>query len=289
MREPSSSGGFGTVWRGLSTTARLTVVGVVVVVGTGAYLGSGPSAGGGSGGASQPALEEPSDPPPPEVPPNPSPPETPGRWSGTISFEETTFSTSEGESPFGRGGHKTEETSTTRADVLVTGTLSDHSGGGTSIATLKARISGTYERMKTYNGWTAESCGAVKNRRMSNTSQESSKGSAEGEATVTVALSADGNYVLGATSDVEVPVEGTFSGALEVFRAGCVVETKTNERTDAPLTQTIDQMLRGAGKVDPSHPNVLMGSTTDEHTPEVVTEGATSRTRTTTTWNLRRN
>ena len=275
----------------MSTKARVTVIGiaVVVVVGTGGYLGSGLSTGGASGGASEPALEEPPGEPPPDVSQPPPPPETPGRWSGTITFEESTFNTDEGESPFSRGGHKTEETSSTRAEVLVTGTLSDHSGGGTSIATLKARISGTYERMKTYNGWTAESCGAVKNRKMNNTSQESSKGSAEGEATVTVALSADGNYVLGATSDVEVPVEGTFSGALEVFRAGCAVETKTNERNDAPLTQTIDQMLRGAGKVDPSNPNVLMGSTTESETPEVVTQGATSRRRTTTTWNLRRN
>ena len=124
---------------------------------------------------------------------------------------------------------------------------------------------------------------------MNNTSQESSKGSAEGEATVTVALSADGNYVLGATSDIEVPVEGIFSGALEVFRGGCAVETKTNERNDAPRTMPIDRMLQGGGKVDPNHPYVLMGSTTETETPEVVGEGATSRRRTTTTWNLRRN
>jgi hypothetical protein len=129
----------------------------------------------------------------------------------------------------------------------------------------------------------------VKNRKMNNTSQETSKGSAEGEATVTVALSADGNYVLGATSDIEVPIEGIFSGALEVFRGGCAVETKTNERNDAPRTMPVDRMLQGAGKVDPSHPYVLMGSTTAVEEPEVVAAGATSRKRTTTTWNLRRN
>jgi hypothetical protein len=166
--------------------------------------------------------------------------------------------------------------------------LSDNSAGGNSFATLKARISGTYERQKTYAGWTLESCGAVTGRKMNNTSQESSKGSAEGEATVTVALSADGNYILGATSDVEVPVEGVFNGAIEVFGTGCAVQTKTNERTDAPRTLTIDQMLRGAGKADPSRPYVLMGSTTESQTPEVVEAGATSRRRTTTTWNLRR-
>jgi hypothetical protein len=266
-------------------------VGIVVVVGAGAYLGSAPSTGGGSGGGSQPALEEPPSDPTisPNVPREEPPPDPPGRWSGTISFEESTLSTSAGEAPFGRGGHRVEETSSTRADVLVTGTLSDHSGGGNSVASLKARISGTYERQKTFAGWTLESCGAVKNRKMNNTSQESSKGSAEGEATVTVALSADGNYVLGATSDVTIPVEGTFTGALEVFRAGCAVETTTNERNDAPLTQVIDQMLRGAGKVDPNHPYVLMGSTTEEDTPEVAEAGATSRRRTITTWNLRRN
>jgi hypothetical protein len=208
-----------------------------------------------------------------------------GRWSGTISVIETSSSTSSGASPFDRGAHTIEETETTQTTVQVTDGVDP--SATRAHATLKGRVEGRYERVKNHAGWTRESCGSIKNRKMNNTSKETSTGTGTGDSTITVSLSGDGTYTITAISqDVVMPIAGHFNGSLDVFRSGgqdCVVYAKTESRDHVPLQQTVGGLIQASGRVDPKAPNVLAGSKT-----EVLSQSDNNKRERTTTWQFRR-
>ena len=189
-----------------------------------------------------------------------------GRWSGTITVIETSSSTSSGASPFDRGAHTIEETETTQVTVRVTDGVDP--SGTRALATLKGRVEGRFERVKTFAGWVRDSCGSIKNRKMNNTSKETSTGSGAGDSTISVSVSVDGTYAITAVSpDVVMPIAGQVNGSLEVFRSGrqdCVVFVKTDSREHVPLQQPVSGLLQATGTVDPKAPNVLAGSKTED-------------------------
>jgi hypothetical protein len=208
-----------------------------------------------------------------------------GRWSGTITVVEKAISNSSGASPFDQGAHTLEETETEQVTVQVTDGVD--ASGTPALASLKGRVEGRYERVKTYAGWVTRSCGAV-TRRMNNTSKETSTGSGSGDATISVALASDGTYAITVSSDVVMPLIGQTAGALEVFGTGCVVGVKADSREHVPLQRTVDRLLGAAGRVDPKTPNVLAGSKTEDLSPETTSPGVNVRRERTTTWQFRR-
>ena len=211
--------------------------------------------------------------------------ESPPQWSGTISVVETTISESSGENP-GNGAHTTQETETTQLSVTVTDGV-DPSGSNTT-ASLNGRFEGRYQRLQTYAGWVRNSCGSIKNRKMNNTSRDTSTGSGGGNAAISVSLSEDGTYVIAANSpEVVIQLTGQTSGELEVLRPGsgdCVVHVKQESREHVPLERSVGGVIQASGRVDPKTPNVLAGSKTEE-TPSSRGRGKTVKT---TTWQFRR-
>ena len=216
--------------------------------------------------------------------------DTPGRWTGSISVVETTLSSSSGEAPFNRGAHTIQETETDQITVRVTDTTSDQSG----LATLKGQTEAKYTRLKTFAGWTLESCGNITGRKMNNTSRESSNGTGTGDSAISVTMFDDGTYLIGASStDFVMPITGQNSGELEVFRSngnnGCYVATKADTQEHVPLERPVGGLIQATGRVDPKAPNVLKGSVTEEHGPSGTPQpGTTYRRVKTTTWEFTR-
>jgi hypothetical protein len=211
----------------------------------------------------------------------------PAQWAGTISVVETTISGSSGTAAFNRGAHEISETETQQINVQVNGTEDDSVGG--AYVSLPGTVQARYDQLKTHAGWTLDSCGQVKNRQMKNTSRESSAGSASGEAAVAVVLSEDGAYQVAANIEkVKVLVEGRFSGSLDVFRQECAVFVKTDSRDHVPTDRMLGGLIQVSGKIDPSNPNLLKGSISEEIPQTVTTPGARYRRVKTTTWELKR-
>src|SRR5688572_2830030 len=208
-----------------------------------------------------------------------------GRWSGTITVIETSSSTSSGASPFDRGAHTIEETETTQVTVRVTDGVDPSSTR--ALATVKGRVDGRYQRVKKFAGWTRESCGSIKNRKMNNTSAETSTGSATGDSTISVAVSADGTYSIAAVSaDVLIPLAAQFNESLEEFRSGgqdCVVSLRADSPADVPLEQPHSRLLQAPGTVHPKAPNVQPGSRAG-----LLSQGDNTKRERTTTWQFRR-
>ena len=94
---------------------------------------------------------------------------------------------------FSRGDTESQETETEQVSVEITETISAQAVGG-QYASLKGKASGRYSKQKTHASWTFGSCGAVSNRRMNNTSRESSIGSGEADANLMVSIREDGTY-----------------------------------------------------------------------------------------------
>lgn len=211
-----------------------------------------------------------------------------GQWTGTITVVDTAISGFSGRGAFNQGATQSQETETKQIEVTLMETLSEHGDGGSLAASVKGRIKGTYTRLKTHASWTKESCGATKGRVMNNTSRESTTGTGQDEATISVTVFADGTYLVGAASEMQIEATPQFSAELEAFGAGCAVVTKTSANELVKLTHALGGMIQVTGKVDPNDPDVLSGSTTVDQSPRVVSDGATSRIFRTTTWNLRR-
>jgi hypothetical protein len=210
--------------------------------------------------------------------------EGPPQWSGTISVVETAISESSGENP-GTGAHTTQETETTQLSVTVTDGVDP--SGSNMIASLSGRFEGRYQRLQTYAGWVRDSCGSIKNRKMNNTSRDTSTGSGGGNAAISVSLSEDGTYVIAADSpEVVIQLTGQTSGELEVLRPGsgdCVVHVKQESREHVPLERSVGGVIQASGRVDPKAPDVLAGSKTEESA-----QGSSGKRVKTTTWQFRR-
>lgn len=158
------------------------------------------------------------------------------------------------------------------------------------LATLKGRLEGRYAMLYTFAGWTMESCGQLSNRRMSNTSRDSSAGSGDAEADITVTS--------GRTARTSSPrqrprsrcrITGRLDGELEVFRSGgqgCVVATQGDTRPHVPSDRTAGGLIQVNGRVDPKTPNTLSGSTEDVSPSS--SSGSSSKCVKTTTWNFQR-
>jgi hypothetical protein len=208
-----------------------------------------------------------------------------GRWSGTITVVDTLSSTSSGARPFDKGAHTLEETETTHVTVRVTDGV-DPSGSKAHMS-LTGRLEGRYQRLKTYAGWVTSTCGSIKDRRMNNTSKETSTGSAAGDSPIVLTVSDDGTYTIAAPAQgLQIPVTGQMNASLEVLRMGardCYVDVKTTSREDAPLHRSLLGMVQASGRLDPKTPNVLTGSKT-----EVLSQGANGKHERTTTWEFRR-
>ncbi len=215
----------------------------------------------------------------------------PAEWSGTISVVETTISGYKSiPEKFSRGETESQETETEQLSVEVTETVSAQSADG-EYASLKGKASGRYNRQKTHASWTFGSCGAVSNRRMNNTSRESSAGSAEGDAMFAVSIQADGTYEVTANvPNLTFPVAGQFSGELEVFRQGCAVAVNADSRPHAATQWSLGGFISVNGRIDPSNTAVLSGTTTEEIPLSGEPQPGTRYKRVkTTTWQLRRN
>jgi hypothetical protein len=217
--------------------------------------------------------------------------DTPGRWTGTITIVETAISESSGVGAFDRGGHTTQDTETKQLTVRVTDTTDEQAMSGLH-ATLKGRLEGRYTQLKTFAGWTMGSCGQITNRRMNNTSRESSAGSGDAEAVISVNVFEDGTYLIAASAEsFTMPITGQFAGELEVFRSGgqgCVVATKADSRQHSPSEQTAGGLIQVNGRVDPKTPDTLSGSTSEESGPGSATQGTRYKRVKTTTWNFQR-
>jgi len=210
-----------------------------------------------------------------------------GRWTGSISVIETRISSTSGSAD--RGGNQSAETETLRVTYELTETVSEHGGGGTLFATVKGRAEGTFDTQKTASSWTLKSCGAVKNKRMNNTAQESGTATKSGKAEIMVTIFDDGKYLVGASSDeLQVDLRTRFQGTLDVFGQNCVATSRTDSRESAPMPRNFGSLIQANGAVDPNNPNSLVGEVTED--PGATGSGGNS-TRTTRTikWNLRRN
>jgi hypothetical protein len=211
--------------------------------------------------------------------------DTPGRWSGTLSVVETTISESSGRGTFDMGAHTLQETETIEMKVEVLNTISEYPMSALQ-ASLTGRMEGRYSLLKTYASWQKKSCAQIANRPMNNTSRDRSGGSGQADATITVNVFDDGQYVIAAGADgFSIPITGEFSSELEVFRSGahgCTVEMKTESRPHAPMSRAAGGLIQINGRVDPNNRNVLSGSTTENSG-----SGGEKRVKTT-TWSFRR-
>ena len=210
-----------------------------------------------------------------------------GRWTGSITVVETRISSSSGTGS--RGATESAETETTKVTYELTETVSEHGGAGALFATVKGRVEGTYDTQKTHSSWTLESCGAVKDKRMNNTSQESGTATKSGQAEIMVTIFEDGKYLVGANSEeLQVDVRTRFQSTLDVFGQGCVPTARTDTRESAPMPRHLGALAQANGTIDPNNPNSLVGEVTED--PGASGSGG-NRTRTVKTikWNLRRN
>ena len=212
-----------------------------------------------------------------------------GHWTGTITVVDTAISGFSGRGAFDQGATESQETETKQIDVELVDTVSERGDGGSLVASVKGKIRGTYTRLKTHASWTKESCGATKGRKMNNTSRESTTGTGQDDATISVTIFPDGTYLVGASSEMQIEATPQFSAELEVFGAGCAVINKTSANELVKLSHALGGMIQVTGKVDPSDLDVLRGSTTVDQSPTVTSAGGTSKIFRTTTWNLRRN
>ena len=205
----------------------------------------------------------------------------PGRWTGTIEVVQTTVT--ERSSEDARSAFTTQETTTTKTIAKVTETVSEQSGDGI-YASLKGDIRGTYDSLTTSSGWTLQLC--RQHRKMSSTSRSSILGTADGDATISVTIFADGEYIVGVSSDVTIPLEGQNTADNETFGPppDCSIRSRSSSITLSPPEYPVSGLIQVTGKINPKDPNGVTGSKTEEETPR----GARGRTVRTTTWNLRR-
>jgi hypothetical protein len=209
-----------------------------------------------------------------------------GRWTGSITVVETRISSSSGTGD--RGGTQSAETETTKVTYELTETVSEHGGGGTLFATVKGRVNGSYDTQKTHSSWTLQSCGAVKDKRMSNTSQESGTATKGGTAEIMITIFDDGRYLVGAHSEeLQVDLRTRFQGTLEVFGQGCVPAARTDTRESAPMARNLGALVQATGTVDRNNPNSLVGEVTEDPGASG-SGGSQTRTAKTMKWNLRR-
>jgi hypothetical protein len=222
--------------------------------------------------------------------------EGPAQWSGRIEFVETTIGVDSQANFDKSSGNSTQTTTTTRALVEVIDTATEETGGGNVFASLKGTVQGTYDSLQTIAGWRTDVCGgpAVR-RRMTNTGRSSSHGAGQGEAAITVTITEDGAYMLAASADGAMTIEGETRAELEQFdhtpvrgEPKCTVLVTQTSTPHVPSTMPLAPQLQGTGQTDPKNPVVLSGSRTEEQAPTVRTEGSTSRTTRTITWTLRR-
>lgn len=241
-----------------------------------------PGGGGAAGGAAPEApVPEPGD-------SNTTAPPSGGRWTGTVTMEETIDTTSGGQAPFDAGAHTLQESENTRVTIDVTETVSElPSGDGGVVATLKGRITGQHNRLKTYKGWVRQSCGATSNRKMDNTSKDTVTGSGDGEATILLSLAGSGSYFVSTNSDAQVPLTGEFSGEIEVFGSGCAVSLKPSGYAHAPSTMPIGDDIGGSGQAAP-RTYVVSGQSVEHRTPDAPQPGVTYAHTRTIRWDLRR-
>ena len=197
----------------------------------------------------------------------------PAVWSGTISLVETAISGYSGTGSFNRGATSMQETETSKIAVQLTETL-DEQSVGTAYVSVKGRAEASYNWQKTHASWTLESCGSVKNRKMNNTSRESSNGSGTGDAAVAVSIYEDGtDKIMANVTSIRFPIDGRFAGELEVFRQACAVELKASARPHAPTDRSLGGPIQAVGRVDPANPDLLSGSISEEIPQEGLSPG----------------
>jgi hypothetical protein len=212
-----------------------------------------------------------------------------GRWTGSISVVETTISTYAGD---GTGGAtQSAETATTKVTYELTETVSENGSNGTVFASVKGRVEGSYDVQKTHSSWQLKSCGAVKDRRMNNTSQEAGTATKSGTANIMVTIFDDGRYVIAAHSEeLQANLITRFQATLDVFGQNCVPIARTDARESVPMLRNLGALAQANGTVDRNNPNALMGEVTEDSGPPASGGSGRGGTRTVKTikWNLRR-
>ncbi len=206
-----------------------------------------------------------------------------GRWTGTITFTETTHTilASEGE----RGGSRSESTETLTVRVTLAETEQEVADQGAIFAMVKADVSGEYTMQGTTSGWTTTVCSVLGRVRLTDSGERHMNGSGAGEGRITITVGPDGSYFIGGGSDVAFPAEGQSTGQGEICHndgTGWKVVTITETTPLGPVLMSMNVPIFG-GQIDPRLPNSLRGSKT-----ETSRVGDSTKT-TTITWDLRRN
>ncbi len=212
-----------------------------------------------------------------------------GRWTGTLTMVDTTVSTSSTEGD--RGGRQTEKTETTQVTFNITDTLDEQAYGSTLQASLKGRINAKYSLLQTSAGYSIQTCGSIRDRKLSNTSRESASGSADAESMISLTVPSSGTYYIlssASTSNPVMKITGQVSSQEEAFRVGggCNIGTKTSSQDFVPSEMHFGSLIKVVGQVDPRTPNELKGSMKEEEPPNTRTPGATIKHIKTTTWEL---
>jgi hypothetical protein len=201
--------------------------------------------------------------------------EGPVEWTGTVKYtKETTWSGSPGPNVT-QDDHK----ETWTVDIDITGTADGSNTFGNNGAQLNARARANYTKSAVRTSSQEAYCGRVRGE-FKTSRIETGEGSGAGSATVTLGISADGQYSVSVRSDVTASVRTTSTTQQSApdGRKQCQPTSQSSSREERGSTRIGDDIIQGDGRVDPATPAHLAGMTTE-------TEGATTRTL---TWDLQR-
>ncbi|GEM_PF-1608415 len=201
----------------------------------------------------------------------------PGKWTGAMSRVSTTIKT------WSNGSN--QETWTSRLEIKITETVDEQDDAGL-YGSLKGRATESYTMQGTSSrSTTVTRCGRDQTLRFS--SRDFGSGSGEGVASVSVTVSEDGQYIVGASTRTNMSHEGGHSEEEEHFGGTCEVSTIPRSDSLPKSTEPIwTSFIQGVGTVDPKDPNTLKGESTKESNSGTV--GNATKFTETITWSLTR-
>ena len=200
----------------------------------------------------------------------------PAEWVGTIKYTKTTeFNESHaGEAAHNEQSHSEKLT----LNVNITDRLEGSDAFGGSGAALKGTAQANFTSRVTRSGGRLTRCSGVVTD-MKSLQVQTGEGSGSGTARASVGIAADGQYSISISPEVTLTYRTDATSQTMGYGKMCQIENRTipspTSVASAPLSTSL---IQGDGRIDPSMPDKLSGSSTER-------EGRTTHT---ITWDLQR-
>ncbi|HLG56255.1 MAG TPA: hypothetical protein VI485_13050 [Vicinamibacterales bacterium] len=201
----------------------------------------------------------------------------PAEWTGTVTYTKVTeWSTTQA----GEAMHQEQEYSEKLTlTVNINETLEGSGAFGNAGAAMKGAANANYTLRNMRSGGRLNRCSGVVTE-MKSMQLDTGEGSGAGPARASVGISADGQCSITVYPEVSLTTRTSYTVQTMGYGKLCKIETQSRSTPGGVGTSQVTLDIQGDGKIDPSKPDKLSGTTEERER-----EGRTIKTL---TWNLER-